>query len=372
MMSRAVVFQTQGLIDIRAFTTFGINSKPNSNNPIGFFGTGLKYAIAVLVREGLAVTVFIGDVEYVFYTKNAGFRDKSFDFVMMKKRKGFLRNWTYTELPFTTELGKNWKLWQAFRELESNTRDEQGTTVLVDLIPDTVQREHANYGMTTIIVEGEPFVQCYLDRDNVFLPGALTIRGGTEKMQILNKPSKHIYYRGLRVMDLKKPSLYTYNILQPIELTEDRTIKYEFYVRMYMENCIATSEDIEYLDAIIALDQKSYYEGELTFQDLGDTPSDQFKARIQKRKKSGGSIHLGLSTYYDRYYSPKKVDMAPMEFPTHILENVSTFLNYFDRDRIAELFERYEGEYPTDRKIEDVNEFFQKTISFIKDKGIPY
>ena len=55
-----IVHSTPGLIDLRAFTTFGVNSKPNSKNPIGYFGTGLKYAVAVLARHKCPVTVWIG------------------------------------------------------------------------------------------------------------------------------------------------------------------------------------------------------------------------------------------------------------------------------------------------------------------------
>lgn len=41
-MPRVVVFKTPGHIPLEAFTTFGINSKPNSLNPIGFFGSGAQ------------------------------------------------------------------------------------------------------------------------------------------------------------------------------------------------------------------------------------------------------------------------------------------------------------------------------------------
>jgi len=42
-----IVFENQGEIDLIAFTPFGVNTK-ETDSPIGFFGTGLKYATAVL------------------------------------------------------------------------------------------------------------------------------------------------------------------------------------------------------------------------------------------------------------------------------------------------------------------------------------
>ena len=73
-----VVFKTQGSLDLRAVTTFGINSKPNSQSPIGFFGTGLKYAIAVLVRSGAGITIISDGKKHTFNLIQDTFRDKEF------------------------------------------------------------------------------------------------------------------------------------------------------------------------------------------------------------------------------------------------------------------------------------------------------
>ena len=47
----SIIFTNQGEIDIRAVTTFGVSVK-NDNSAIGMFGTGLKYAIAIILRHG--------------------------------------------------------------------------------------------------------------------------------------------------------------------------------------------------------------------------------------------------------------------------------------------------------------------------------
>jgi hypothetical protein len=39
-------------------------------NPIGYFGTGLKYAISVLCRLGTKPVVWIGQDKYTFYTQD--------------------------------------------------------------------------------------------------------------------------------------------------------------------------------------------------------------------------------------------------------------------------------------------------------------
>lgn len=46
-----IIFRNAGTIDPKSITTFGVSSKENPG-AIGFFGTGLKYALAILLRHG--------------------------------------------------------------------------------------------------------------------------------------------------------------------------------------------------------------------------------------------------------------------------------------------------------------------------------
>lgn len=61
--SRTIIFHNPGELDIRAVTTFGLSVK-KSDNPIGQFGTGLKYAIAVALRHGCDVEICAGRERY--------------------------------------------------------------------------------------------------------------------------------------------------------------------------------------------------------------------------------------------------------------------------------------------------------------------
>lgn len=314
-MSRAVVFTTPGLIDIRAFTTFGVNAKPNTANPIGYFGTGLKYAVAVLVRLGCQPRVMIGRDVYTFYVKETKFRDKDIRLIRMKRQKWSLLRATHHDLPFTTELGKNWKVWQAFRELESNTRDENGATCLED-DGATVEPQP---DVTKIIVANEEFVQAYFDRDTVFLPGALTKREATDRVQIFERPSKAIYYRGLRVADLEKPTLHTYNFLSPVDLTEDRTIKYQFSVRAELARHVVTSHDPKFIEQVLVCDDDKWEHG-LEFDYQSEVPSDEFREVMARRSNAAPRSALryyggwasksepAVKSTFERYPRPWRAD----------------------------------------------------------------
>jgi hypothetical protein len=60
-----VYFANAGLIDLDVIRVMGVSVKTN-DNPIGYFGTGLKYAIATLLRTGHTVTLKRGGRDHEF------------------------------------------------------------------------------------------------------------------------------------------------------------------------------------------------------------------------------------------------------------------------------------------------------------------
>src|SRR5690606_20364037 len=120
-----------------------------TDNPIGMFGTGLKYAIAVLLRNGNCIEITNKDKTYSFSIHDIDFRGKSFQQILCNGKK----------LPFTTEYGKNWELWQAYRELHSNTVDEEGISFIGEPMDEG----------TSIVVYGESFVKCVENHNDYFV-----------------------------------------------------------------------------------------------------------------------------------------------------------------------------------------------------------
>ena len=53
-----IIFENKGLIDVHAISIMGVSVKEEGS--IGYFGTGLKYAIATLLREGQKITIWRG------------------------------------------------------------------------------------------------------------------------------------------------------------------------------------------------------------------------------------------------------------------------------------------------------------------------
>lgn len=269
-----VLFITPGTIPLEAFTSFGVNSKPNSANPIGFFGTGLKYAVAVLVRKGLDVRLVTKGTEYIFYSETKSFRDKKFDFVRMKV-KGITGKWRYLKLPFTTELGKHWDLWQAYRELHANTLDENGSINLVQGFTLPIRYHDQTY----LYVDGQEFERCYHERFQTFLPteqDGLQVAAENSYATAYDKASKYLYYRGMRVFTLPKPSLFTYNVKTQLELTEDRTLAKVHLANYYIERLILGSDNKEFIKKVLRA-QPPDFESTLNFSYESSKPSDTFR-----------------------------------------------------------------------------------------------
>jgi hypothetical protein len=90
-----LAFSNPGILDMNLLKLLGVSVK-ESDNPIGFFGTGLTYAMATALRLGGAMTIYSNGERYEVGGRPVTLRDKQFTQVMLNDEP----------LGFTTELGK--------------------------------------------------------------------------------------------------------------------------------------------------------------------------------------------------------------------------------------------------------------------------
>lgn len=256
----SIIFQNPGLIDLRSVQIMGLNAK-ETKNPIGQFGTGLKYAIAVLLRSGCKVSIFQGLQEFYFTTRKEKFRGKDFDFVFMRRGDQQGKDAIFSEkaLGFTLELGKHWEPWMAIRELESNCRDEGGKSF---------QGEYQLAAdMTTIRVEGTVAETAYAHLPDIFITSTPVWANARIEIHRASNPDQlqWLHYRGVRCQKLEKPALFRYNLLSEQVLTEDRTFKYSWTGSGEMPHVgECTHEDT--IRAIVT-SNKGTFEHEITFNE---------------------------------------------------------------------------------------------------------
>lgn len=239
-----------GLIPMEAVTTMGVSAK-EGDNPIGMFGTGLKYAIASLLRTSQKITIWRGLERYDFATEQGEVRGKEFSFIRMSGPEGEQR------LGFTTHLGAHWETWQVFRELYSNCLDEAGDIAFTRVEP--------RDGHTTIWVTGETFADAARSRHLYFLSSKPIYSGSS--VEIHEGPGAGIYFRGVLVAGTEKRGAYTYNVTTSLGLTEDRTLKDGWLARYYIGQLIADCTDRAILERILV--NRDGYESTLTFEGPG-------------------------------------------------------------------------------------------------------
>lgn len=258
-----IIFETPTELDLIALRTFGISAK-ETESPIGRFGTGLKYALAVLLREGQRVSIQAGRMRIEVEAETRDFRGQDFAFVIAKPayEPAF-------DLGFTSLLGRDWELWQAYRELHSNTVDEGGRTYRTDKLPALAD------GRTAINIAGSEFEAVYDARNEVLIEGAPLWED--DNVAIHEGPSDFMFYRGIRARKLERPAAHRYNIKCPLDLTEDRTIKYAFLADRYVAEALAACNKPELVATAIGGGRESL-EGRYDY--LETSPKEGFAAAV--------------------------------------------------------------------------------------------
>jgi hypothetical protein len=309
-MIDTVYFMNQGLFDKNAMLTFGVSAKED-DTAIGYFGTGFKYATAIILRIGGSVTVrSMGEV-FVFEKKSTIIRGQEFQIVTCNGENA----------GFTTHLGVNWKPWMAFRELYSNCKDEKGLASETQADFDTV-----------IEVTCPEIAESFRNAHKYFITGKPVLT--TDKVEIFDRLSEFVYYRGVAVADAGE-SLYSFNITSPISLSEDRQAAYQWQWKEIVSEAlqsitngamlreILTSED----EFVKSMDYSSAYE-----------TSDEFVVMAKTLIASGVGVQDKVHHLVDRIeqthgnfpeFELNKVQQAMMERAISFLNSIEVTVEDF-------------------------------------------
>lgn len=335
-----VKFWTPGAIPLTSFTIMGAHHKVVSD-PIGKFGTGLKYAVAVILRHGGKIRLFIEGVEYEFVVVPGEHRGQPMEMIRLRRKNGLLNRWVSVQkLPFTLSYGKGWELWQAYRELESNTRDERGVTFVGG-------GEHHPEG-TLIEVDCPGFVEAIRDQEVFFDSSELNPIYSGPIANIYAKPSSHLYYRGIRVFQLRYPARFTYDFKYPyVSLTEDRTAANSWSLMYHLSQIVQNEiEDVGVLRRMFHVSQRA--ENAATFETM-DLNFDVDKAASPALRSVAASLvgagvgGRSLRTYWAAAEEPPE-DRTSVELPNALWEDLlqltkmvidGAALNEFDTERLS-------------------------------------
>lgn len=254
-MKEYILIQNDGEIETNSFELIGASTKRDEKGKIGFFGSGLKYSIAYMMRKGIEFRVFSGLEELKFTTIPEALKDKSFDRICINGRP----------TSYTVTMGPTWtKDWFVLREIYCNALDEGSCTLVkniteiraaegktriyVELTPelDEVARNWDRYfaDERTPLFVSEEVYSCYLGHED---------GGHDQKITVYPKSEGVLYRRGIRVYQSDR-FLYDYNFTN-VNINEDRTAKNPDGIRFGIVNMIAAFVDENYIKSVLRSSQ---------------------------------------------------------------------------------------------------------------------
>lgn len=207
--------KNNGLIDPLALTLVGASTKRNDETKIGQFGSGNKFAMAYLIRNGYEVQIYAGKRNIAIETVDETFRGIDFKIIKIDGR----------ETSITTEMGKDWTLWQALREIYCNAIDEGGYDISL------VNNIEPQEGETHYYISNSPEIFNFIvNFDNYFATNKKVLFENSIGRILVKTGSKcNIYRRGVRCYETEVDSIYDYDF-NSIEIDENRLVKYNWEV----------------------------------------------------------------------------------------------------------------------------------------------
>lgn len=260
-MLKYLIFSNPGEVSVSEIKTFGMSIK--QDNAIGFFGTGLKYAIAISCRLGAPIDIISGKTRYTFGVMKEVVREKEFNFIDMYGLDyvdDHVNIHASERLAFTTHVGAKWEPWMCIRECLTNCLDEGGTWEYSNDLPKPEQ------GMTHVIMSG---IFTSIDKSEFAIPFDTTKVCDEHKplsnddVEVYDTPSNYIYYRGIRISTEKRNYSYMYNIKKHNPLGEDR-IMASYWIGDTICDAVMASDNEKLIRCILQADE-SVGEGHFTY-----------------------------------------------------------------------------------------------------------
>lgn len=203
-------FVTPTKLSLLDITSMGSSEKRGDDKTIGQFGSGLKMAIAILLRSNVDITIrtFQDEIllnKFTFFTENVVRDDKSKNLIHVAYDNR--KNIEVIQTGFTSELAYDWPLYTSYRELIANCIDENGyvTTEYHDCVIGTV--------ITLTFDEDNEFYEIYENRelyhnesDPLYTLGDLSILDNPEGFLKIYKQNILVY------KDEKVKSMFAFSI----------------------------------------------------------------------------------------------------------------------------------------------------------------
>lgn len=214
-MSNYLLIENDTEMVPEALYLMGASSKRDDSSKIGFFGSGNKYALALLLREQIPFRIFSGEREIIVTTEPVIMRNVTYDKILIDGR----------ETSLTVQMGPQWEPWYIIRELYCNAIDEGNVRIMLDVEQPLVQGSEGKTrfyisrtsAILTIIHNWNEYF-CF-DREDLLFG----IDGDSVFPNISGDNRILIYRKGILVYDNSNPALFSYDI-NDLSINESRVL----------------------------------------------------------------------------------------------------------------------------------------------------
>ena len=228
-------FITPTIISRLDISSMGDSSKRGDDSTIGQFDSGLKYAIALLLRDKVNMSIKTYDNDGILNTYNFSTSVKKCNNTNKEKELIDINYNDYSddtsgviETGFALQMGYNWSTWMALRELYSNMADEKG--VISELQEDIA----VSYGtiITLEFDENTEFFNVWQNK-HLYINEQESLFKISNSVEVLKNDEDYlrIYKQNILVYEDKdKPSRFAWNIKFG-EIDERRILSNLYYVQ---------------------------------------------------------------------------------------------------------------------------------------------
>lgn len=247
-----IKIQNKGLLDVKLIPLMGGTTKKNDQFKIGQFGTGLKYALAFLVRNNIQFKIFVGANEVPITSTIEEIAGQTFTIIYINGERTSI----------TAQMGLDWNHWMIIREIWCNALDEGGAErKVVDLLG--IRESNLEENTTFYIEYNIEFAKIWQDWSKYFVQDFEPLYENSLYAIYPSSSKLKIYKQGVLIHEEDqntRNSVFNYDIKNASinELREFRgSAGYEIY------NCLASIKDKKIITYFLEKATEEHYESHI-------------------------------------------------------------------------------------------------------------
>lgn len=305
-----LIITNPGLVDPMAFHLIGASSKRNDQSTIGFFGSGLKYSLAGLLRKNIPLQVWRGTEFMDITTEEVTMRDNTYKRIIIDG----------VPTSFTTDMGPKWETWMFIRELYANAIDEGGEMAVTDDYQPFIKEGHT----TIILPEITKELQSVLDEQDILFCRGREVLYEDDHIKVYDEVGDGgLYVKGILVS--RQAPGFGYELKdEPYSLNEERQVLNRLTAHSQTIGAIFTINDPKMVRRIVSrtrnqgsLEHSLLCEGYVTWADHTSSAEAWHKYLFIPSKKSDFAKdpdHLVVSSdVYEKIKHPRKWEATEWE-----------------------------------------------------------